>query len=253
MYWFAIPNIGSVLKGLLQRRKELMSFLNHRKYKEMAMSSLEKKKFRPSPLEMRFHLRDSLGSGHLKTVEAPTGLLVKGGSTKYHLRSRWLQVFSTERDRRDLQVSGVRKFSEIIVEAVCVKAVGRMHLFSNIVVRKWDGKVVLILGGSWGANAINVPILHLYSEMLNERNDLFLIWQNGVLAYDEMESLVKFHPRFYRIPFLHLMVLAYAAAGLIVSRAGVMICSEILVARTPCILFGGCLELRVCGSIIPFT
>ncbi|KAM3267618.1 serine/threonine-protein kinase 19 isoform X1 [Capsicum chacoense] len=77
MYWFAIPNIGSVLKGLSQGRKELMSFLNRRKYKEMAMAALEKKRLRLSPLDMRFHLRDLLGSGHLKTVEAPTGLLVK--------------------------------------------------------------------------------------------------------------------------------------------------------------------------------
>ncbi|KAF3671824.1 putative protein CUP-SHAPED COTYLEDON 3-like [Capsicum annuum] len=217
MYWFAIPNIGSVLKGLLQGRKELMSFLNRRKYKEMAMSSLEKKKFRLSPLEMRFYLRDSLGSGHLKTVEAPTG------AWRVILACKQLSAFE--------QVSGVQKSSEIVVKAVCVKVVGRRHFFSNAVIRKWDGKVVLILGGSLGANAINVPILHLYSEMLNERNDLFLIWQNGVLAYDEMESLVKFHPR-----FLHLMVLAYAAADIIVSRAGVMICSDILVAGTPCIL-----------------
>ncbi|KAJ8552983.1 hypothetical protein K7X08_020376 [Anisodus acutangulus] len=77
MYWFAIPNIGSVLKGLTQGRKELMSFLNRRKYKEMAMTALEKKRLRLSPLDMRFHLRDLLGSGHLKTVESPTGLLVK--------------------------------------------------------------------------------------------------------------------------------------------------------------------------------
>lgn len=54
-----------------------MSFLNRRKYKEMAMASLEKKRLRLSPLDMRFHLRDLLGSGHLKTVESPTGLVVK--------------------------------------------------------------------------------------------------------------------------------------------------------------------------------
>ncbi|KAK4362041.1 hypothetical protein RND71_017282 [Anisodus tanguticus] len=116
------------------------------------------------------------------------------------------------------------------------KAVGRRHFFSNAVVGKGDGKVVLILGGSLGANALNVAILHLYSEMLNERKDLFLIWQTGVLAYDEMESLVKFHPRLYIAPFFHSMDLAYAAADLIVSRAGAMTCSEILAAGKPCIL-----------------
>ncbi|XP_016470845.1 uncharacterized protein LOC107793075 isoform X2 [Nicotiana tabacum] len=116
------------------------------------------------------------------------------------------------------------------------KAVARRHFFSKAVVGKGDGKVVLILGGSLGANALNVAILHLYSEMLDERKDLFLIWQTGVLAFDEMESLVKFHPRLYITPFLHSMDLAYSAADLIVSRAGAMICSEILAAGKPCIL-----------------
>ncbi|KAL0435586.1 UNVERIFIED_CONTAM: hypothetical protein Sradi_0266500 [Sesamum radiatum] len=77
MYWFSIPNIGSVLKGLSQGRKELLSFLSRRKYKEMMMATLEKKRLRLSPLDMRFHLRDLIGSGHLKTVQTPSGLIVR--------------------------------------------------------------------------------------------------------------------------------------------------------------------------------
>ncbi|KAH9608865.1 hypothetical protein KSS87_002354 [Heliosperma pusillum] len=77
MYWFAIPNIGSILKGLSQGRKELLSFLNRRKYKEMMLAPLEKKRLRFSPLDVRFHLRDLIGSGHLRTVQTPSGLLVR--------------------------------------------------------------------------------------------------------------------------------------------------------------------------------
>ncbi|XP_059593949.1 uncharacterized protein LOC100260094 isoform X1 [Vitis vinifera] len=77
MYWFAIPNIGSLLKGLSQGRKELLSFLNRRRYKEMMLAPLEKKRLRLSPLDMRFHLRDLIGSGHVKTVHTPTGLVVR--------------------------------------------------------------------------------------------------------------------------------------------------------------------------------
>ncbi|KAL8547963.1 hypothetical protein ACS0TY_007307 [Phlomoides rotata] len=77
MYWFSIPNIGSVLKGLSQGRKELLSFLNRRKYKEMMLVSLEKKRLQFSPMDMRFHLRDLIGSGHLKTFQTPTGLVVR--------------------------------------------------------------------------------------------------------------------------------------------------------------------------------
>ncbi|KAJ4956406.1 hypothetical protein NE237_013189 [Protea cynaroides] len=56
----------------------------------------------------------SVGGGLALGKEGPlvhTGaciasLLGQGGSTKYHLRSRWLQVFQSERDRRDLVTCG---------------------------------------------------------------------------------------------------------------------------------------------------
>ncbi|KAJ7972637.1 Serine/threonine-protein kinase 19 [Quillaja saponaria] len=76
-YWFAIPNIGSLLKGLTQGRKEIRSLLNRRHYKEMMLAPMEKKRLRLSPFDMRFHLRDLIGSGHLRTVQTPTGLVVR--------------------------------------------------------------------------------------------------------------------------------------------------------------------------------
>ncbi|WCJ38305.1 hypothetical protein M5689_019375 [Euphorbia peplus] len=77
MYWFAIPNIGSVLKGLSQGRKELLSLLNRRRYKEMMLAPLEKMRLRLSLLDIRFHLRDLIGSGQLKTANTPTGVVVR--------------------------------------------------------------------------------------------------------------------------------------------------------------------------------
>ncbi|WVZ79865.1 hypothetical protein U9M48_027393 [Paspalum notatum var. saurae] len=77
IYWFAIPRIGPILKGLSQGRKEILSLLNRRKYKEMPLSSLEKTRLRLSPLDTRFLLRDLIGSGHIKTVQTPTGLLAR--------------------------------------------------------------------------------------------------------------------------------------------------------------------------------
>lgn len=43
----------------------------------MMMAPLEKKRLRLSPLDMRFHLRDLIGSGHLKTAQTPSGLVVR--------------------------------------------------------------------------------------------------------------------------------------------------------------------------------
>ncbi|KAG4970385.1 hypothetical protein AAZX31_13G107500 [Glycine max] len=77
MYWFAIPNIGSLLKGLVQGRKEIISLLSRHRYKEMMLASLEKKRLRMSPLDIRFLLRDLIGSGHLKTDQTPTGLIIR--------------------------------------------------------------------------------------------------------------------------------------------------------------------------------
>jgi serine/threonine-protein kinase 19 len=56
----------------VQGRKEILSLLNRKKYKEMLLSSLEKTKLRLSPLDTRFLLRDLIGSGHIKTVQMPT-------------------------------------------------------------------------------------------------------------------------------------------------------------------------------------
>ncbi|CAN8270964.1 unnamed protein product [Cochlearia groenlandica] len=77
MYWFAIPSAGKLWKGLLQGRKELLSLLKRKRHKEMFLAELEKKRLRFSPMDIRFHIRDLIGSGHLKTVETTSGLLVR--------------------------------------------------------------------------------------------------------------------------------------------------------------------------------
>ncbi|XP_050364813.1 uncharacterized protein LOC126783396 [Argentina anserina] len=68
IYWFAIPNIGTVLKGLSQST----NFLNWKIFTHYLL-----KRLRFSSLDMRFHLRDLIGSGHLKTVQIPTGIVVR--------------------------------------------------------------------------------------------------------------------------------------------------------------------------------
>ncbi|KAL2633721.1 hypothetical protein R1flu_005200 [Riccia fluitans] len=76
-YWFGIPNVGSLLKSLTQGRKELISFLSRRRYKEMIQAVLEKKRLRTSQFDMRFHIRDLLGSGHIHIVNTPVGPFIR--------------------------------------------------------------------------------------------------------------------------------------------------------------------------------
>ncbi|KAM7279541.1 hypothetical protein ACFE04_006675 [Oxalis oulophora] len=70
------------------------------------------------------------------------------------------------------------------------KAVARLQFFAR---SSDESKLVLVLGGSLGANAVNIALLNLYYELLRENEDWYIIWQTGVEAYDEMESLVKSH------------------------------------------------------------
>ncbi|XP_042507963.1 UDP-N-acetylglucosamine--N-acetylmuramyl-(pentapeptide) pyrophosphoryl-undecaprenol N-acetylglucosamine transferase isoform X2 [Macadamia integrifolia] len=117
------------------------------------------------------------------------------------------------------------------------KAVARSHFFPKAAKSgDSEAKVVLVLGGSFGANAINIALLNIYYQMLQEHKSMFIIWQTGVQAFDEMESLVRNHSRLLLSPFLHSMDLAYAAADLVISRAGAMTCSEILATGKPSIL-----------------
>ncbi|XP_047967044.1 UDP-N-acetylglucosamine--N-acetylmuramyl-(pentapeptide) pyrophosphoryl-undecaprenol N-acetylglucosamine transferase [Salvia hispanica] len=112
------------------------------------------------------------------------------------------------------------------------KEAGRKRFFPGAEVEK----VVVVLGGSLGAYAINVAMVNVYCQLLSENDGLFVIWQTGMDAFPEMESLVKSHPGLLLSPFLNDVDLAYAAADLVVSRAGAMTCSEILATGKPSIL-----------------
>lgn len=114
------------------------------------------------------------------------------------------------------------------------KAVARSHFFPKA--GSHNAQVVLVLGGSAGAGAINVAMLNTYYEMLLEHKNRYIIWQTGAEGFGEMESLVKSNRRLLLTPFLHAMDLAYAAADVVVSRAGAMTCTEILATGKPSIL-----------------
>lgn len=81
------------------------------------------------------------------------------------------------------------------------KMVAKLNCFQGL--KKEDeanARVVLVLGGSLGANAVNIAMLNLYYQMLMEKHNLFIIWQTGVEAFNEMESLVRNHPRLLLTP-----------------------------------------------------
>ncbi|MBQ3787686.1 MAG: undecaprenyldiphospho-muramoylpentapeptide beta-N-acetylglucosaminyltransferase [Bacteroidales bacterium] len=100
-----------------------------------------------------------------------------------------------------------------------------------------EGRVLLSVGGSLGARSINEMImghLHFFRE-----NRIQLLWQTGRWMYDEAVAAVeraqvgqwvKVHQ------FIQRMDLAYAAADIVVSRAGAIAISELCLVGKPVVL-----------------
>lgn len=85
--------------------------------------------------------------------------------------------------------------------------------------------LVLIVGGSLGARTINDSI-RLALPKLKEAG-INLLWQTGKIYYDEFAPLEKEWSSVKIIPFISDMNSAYAAADLVVSRAGAGTISEL--------------------------
>lgn len=99
-----------------------------------------------------------------------------------------------------------------------------------------DKKILLAVGGSLGARTINESICNLLP-FLHEKN-IQLIWQTGK-AYHEVAKTEgkKYSGNGIRIyDFINRMNLAYAAADLVVSRAGAISVSELCCVGKPVIL-----------------
>jgi UDP-N-acetylglucosamine--N-acetylmuramyl-(pentapeptide) pyrophosphoryl-undecaprenol N-acetylglucosamine transferase len=95
-------------------------------------------------------------------------------------------------------------------------------------------KTVLVIGGSLGARTINQSI-EQDLEMLRDA-DINLIWQTGKL----FESSKAAHmPESFSLKvsaFIYEMDLAYAAADIVISRAGALSIAELAIVAKPVIL-----------------
>lgn len=99
-----------------------------------------------------------------------------------------------------------------------------------------DKSVLLIVGGSQGARSINLAIAKSIMDLAQA--NLQIIWQTGNAYLNEAENLVEtagLSDQVKPTAFISRMDLAYAAADLIVSRAGAMAISEIAVVAKPVI------------------
>jgi UDP-N-acetylglucosamine--N-acetylmuramyl-(pentapeptide) pyrophosphoryl-undecaprenol N-acetylglucosamine transferase len=147
------------------------------------------------------------------------------------------------------------KFAESIhvafEEARPKKAKARVHLTGNPVradlaqASKPEGrahfeldrvdKIVLISGGSLGAQALNEAIATHISALLSD-SGLGIIWQTGDRYFERYSQSIPSHPRLKMVRYLERMDLALAAADLAVCRSGASTCAELMLTGTPSIM-----------------
>jgi UDP-N-acetylglucosamine--N-acetylmuramyl-(pentapeptide) pyrophosphoryl-undecaprenol N-acetylglucosamine transferase len=99
-----------------------------------------------------------------------------------------------------------------------------------------DRPTLLIFGGSQGARNMNLAVSKMIEKMLSL--GIQIIWQTGKISLPMAEKSVvssKFRQRVKVLEFIHEMDKAYAAADIIVSRAGAISIAEIVQVNKPAI------------------
>jgi UDP-N-acetylglucosamine--N-acetylmuramyl-(pentapeptide) pyrophosphoryl-undecaprenol N-acetylglucosamine transferase len=98
-----------------------------------------------------------------------------------------------------------------------------------------ERKTILILGGSLGARTINRSVWS-HPDVL-ARTDVQFLWQTGKGYYDEARYRSAFLPdRLRPVAFISRMEQAYAAADLVISRAGAGSIAELCELGKPAVL-----------------
>jgi UDP-N-acetylglucosamine--N-acetylmuramyl-(pentapeptide) pyrophosphoryl-undecaprenol N-acetylglucosamine transferase len=97
-------------------------------------------------------------------------------------------------------------------------------------------KTILVTGGSLGARTLNNSVMAGLDTLV--KADVQVIWQTGKFYYKSiMEKLGEnYHPNIRVMEFLNRMDLAYAAADVIISRAGAGTIAELCEVKKPVIL-----------------
>ncbi len=99
-----------------------------------------------------------------------------------------------------------------------------------------DRKTLLIIGGSQGALRINQAVAQNIEQLL--ATGIQIIWQTGKYSQQMAEQSllnVKFRTRVVVKDFIYEMDKAYAAADVVVSRAGAIAIAEIVVVNKPAV------------------
>ncbi len=110
------------------------------------------------------------------------------------------------------------------------EALNRFHLKKGV-------PTILIIGGSLGARTLNESVLGKLDTI--RESGVQIIWQTGKFYSSHIADTLAQHPKVENLTvmdFISDMPAAYAAADLVVSRAGASSISELCLLGKPCIL-----------------
>jgi UDP-N-acetylglucosamine--N-acetylmuramyl-(pentapeptide) pyrophosphoryl-undecaprenol N-acetylglucosamine transferase len=97
-----------------------------------------------------------------------------------------------------------------------------------------DVKTILIVGGSLGAKSINESIDAGLEELA--KDDVQVIWQTGKPYYEQAKKRAEEYSSKVKVfDFIKEMDCAYAAADIVISRAGALAIAELCIAGKPVI------------------
>lgn len=97
-----------------------------------------------------------------------------------------------------------------------------------------EKKTVFVVGGSLGASSVNMAMQEGLAALLQE--DVQLLWQTGKGDYDKCAEAAAAYGENVKVhAFIREMEYAYAAADVIISRAGALAVSEICIVGKPVI------------------
>lgn len=94
-----------------------------------------------------------------------------------------------------------------------------------------DGKVLLVVGGSSGAQVLNESVMAIYSDLINSYKDLYIIHQTGKSKYKP-----AIQERVFVLDFLDPMADYIDVSTLVITRAGATAIAEFASAGKPMIV-----------------
>lgn len=117
----------------------------------------------------------------------------------------------------------------VIAQSTCSREEGLSFFGLNK-----DRKTILVVGGSLGAKSINEAVDKYLSKIVGE--DRQIIWQTGKPYYEQAKTSTQiFGDKVKVYDFIKEMNKAYAAADIVISRAGALAIAELCIVAKPVI------------------